>query len=207
VALARPNRRQPSSRAARRADILLALADAAAESVSEGTSFVDLSVERLSRRAGISRASFYLYFEDKGELVRGWYGDLDGRVAGVLTEWWEADHPTPGDLVSGVLSGLAAVYAGQRFVVNAVLDTSAHDPLLREALDDAFQRRTTALRKHIVRGQRAGWVDPELVAATTAPWLVAMIDRVMEQVVAREATDPSLIETGADIVRHTLYTF
>jgi TetR/AcrR family transcriptional regulator, ethionamide resistance regulator len=204
--MAKPNRRQPSSRAARRADILLALADAAAESVCDGTTFVDLSVERLSRQAGISRASFYLYFEDKGELVRGWYDALDGRVSGVLTEWWEADNPT-GELLSGVLSGLAAEYAGQRFVVNAVQETSAHDPLLREALDDAFQRRTVALRKHIARGQRAGWIDSELVAATTAPWLVAMIDRVMEQVAARETSDPSLIETGADIIRHSLYTF
>ncbi|OBH11170.1 hypothetical protein A5695_20040 [Mycobacterium sp. E1747] len=181
------------------------MADAAAESVSEGTTFVDLSVERLSRRGGISRASFYLYFEDKGELVRAWYDALDRRVARVLTEWWEAERPT-GHLLSSVLSRLAAEYAGQRFVVNAVQDTSAHDPLLREALDDAFQRRTTALRKHMVRGQRAGWVDPELVAATTAPWLVAMIDRVMEQVVSRETDDPSLIETGTDIIRHTLYT-
>lgn len=204
--MAKASRRQPSSRAARRADILLALAEATAESVGEGTTFADLSVERLSRRAGISRASFYLYFEDKGELVRGWYDALDGRVADILTEWWETDHPT-GELLSGVLNRLAAEYSGQRSVVNAVQDTSAHDPLLREALDAAFQRRTAALRKHMVRGQRAGWVDSELVAATTAPWLVAMLDRVMEQVVSREANEPSLIETGADIIRHSLYTF
>lgn len=204
--VAKPNRRPVSNRAARRADILLALADAAAQNVGEGTTFVDLSVERLSRRAGISRASFYLYFEDKGELVRGWYDALEGRVSSVLAEWWEADHPT-GELLSAVLHRLAEEYVGQRFVVNAVQDTSAHDPLLRDAIDATFQRRTAALRKHIMRGQRAGWIDSDLAAGTTAPWLVAMIDRVMEQVVSREPNNPSLIETGADIIRHTLYTF
>ena len=30
----------------------------------------ELSVDRLSSEAGISRASFYIYFEDKGHLLR-----------------------------------------------------------------------------------------------------------------------------------------
>jgi AcrR family transcriptional regulator len=203
--MAKPVRRQLSNRAARRADILLALADAAAESVREESTFADLSVERLSRQAGISRASFYLYFEDKGELVRAWYDALASSAEVVLAEWWESERPTS-QLISRVLNELADEYVGRRFIVNAVQDTSAQDPLLRDALDDAFLRRTAALRKHMVRGQRAGWVDAQLVASTTAPWLVAMIDRVMEQVVSRGRSEASLIETGTDIIRHTLYT-
>ncbi|PQM45173.1 hypothetical protein C1Y40_04660 [Mycobacterium talmoniae] len=79
--MSREARRQLPNRAARRVDTLGALADAAAACVDEdNTSFAELSVERLARRAGISRASFYLYFEDKGELVRGWHQEFDAQV-------------------------------------------------------------------------------------------------------------------------------
>ena len=182
-----------------------ALSGAAAECAREGTSFADLSVERLSRRSGISRASFYLYFEDKSELVRGWHHALDLRLEGILAEWWEASPPA-NELISRVMSDLAATYADEQLVVNAIQDMTPNDPLLRGALDDTFQRQTAALRKHLVRGQRAGWVDANLVAATTAPWLIAMLDRVMQQVVAREEVDSALVETGADIIRNALYS-
>ncbi|WP_237156519.1 helix-turn-helix domain-containing protein [Mycobacteroides franklinii] len=64
-------RRQLPNRTARRNDTLAALAVAAA-SCADGnqSSFANLTVDRLARRAGISRASFYIYFEDKAELVR-----------------------------------------------------------------------------------------------------------------------------------------
>lgn len=203
--MTRPERRRLPTRSARRADALRALADAAAALVAEGSTFADLSVDRLSRRAGMSRASFYLYFEDKAELVRGWHHALDARLDDVLAEWWEATRPGA-DLILRVLTELTSVHRDERFVVHAIQDLGARSPLLRRTRDDAFQRRATALRRHMVRGQRAGWVDAGLAAATTAPWLMAMVDRVMQQVVPNEAIDGSLLEAGTEIIWKALYS-
>jgi len=38
--------------------------------LDEGESFTEMSVERLVSEAGISRSTFYVYFEDKGDLLR-----------------------------------------------------------------------------------------------------------------------------------------
>ena len=46
------------------------LLDATERLMRDGASFTELSVDRLSTEAGISRASFYIYFEDKGQLLR-----------------------------------------------------------------------------------------------------------------------------------------
>lgn len=117
----------------------------------------------------------------------------------------EATRPGA-DLILRVLTDLASVHRDEHVVVNAIQDLGARSPLLRRTRDDAFQRRATALRRHMVRGQRAGWVDAELAAATTAPWLVAMVDRVMQQVVPNQAIDASLLETGTEIIWKTLYS-
>src|SRR5215212_8226744 len=134
--MTRPPRRRLPNRAARRADILRALADAAKDLVCDGETFADLSVERLSRQAGISRASFYLYFEDKGELFLGWHDLVDESAQEIVEKWWHA----------------------------------------------------------------AGWVDPDIDADTTAAWLTAMVDRVMQLVAPTADDDSDLYLTGADII-------
>lgn len=49
--------------------------------MSAGTSFTELSVDRLTTEAGMSRASFYIYFEDKGHLLRQLAGQVFGDLA------------------------------------------------------------------------------------------------------------------------------
>ncbi len=139
-------------------DTLIALARAATECTGEtNASFAELTIERLARQAGISRASFYLYFEDKAELVRAWNRDLDAQVAATITDWWNTDEPSR-DTVRHVLHQLAVIHRENRIVVAAIQEMSAHDYLLREALIDSFQRKRGKLRAHILRGQKEGWI-------------------------------------------------
>ncbi|WP_083341933.1 TetR/AcrR family transcriptional regulator [Mycobacterium talmoniae] len=203
--MSREARRQLPNRAARRVDTLGALADAAAACVDEdNTSFAELSVERLARRAGISRASFYLYFEDKGELVRGWHQEFDAQVTAGYAEWWNVSSPGR-SAVSGALEELAVIHRRSRTVLAAIQQMTAHDPHLRHERVEAFQRKRGELRRHIMRGQRENWIDADLAPDTTAAWLISMVDRVMQQVVPTCGDATSLIDTGAEIVWRALY--
>ncbi|WP_236743136.1 TetR/AcrR family transcriptional regulator [Mycobacteroides franklinii] len=198
-------RRQLPNRTARRNDTLAALAVAAA-SCADGnqSSFPNLTVDRLARRAGISRASFYIYFEDKAELVRAWNRDLDERVNTVLAQWWPATPPTPYAL-RRMLDQLTDIYRGNRVVLTAIHEMTAHDPLLRQARADSSAIICGALRQHIVRGQQEGWVSDSLQPATTAAWIVSMLERVLQQVVPARQNAMSLLDTGADVIWRTLY--
>lgn len=202
--MTRESRRQLPNRAARRVDTLGALADAAACVDKNNASFAELSVERLARRAGISRATFYLYFEDKGELVRGWHQEFDAQVTARYAEWWNIANPGR-SAVSGALEQLAVIHRGSRTVLAAIQEMTAHDPRLRHERVEAFQRKRGELRRHIARGQREDWIDADLAPDATAAWLISMVDRVMQQVIPSCGDAASLIDTGTEIVWRTLY--
>ena len=63
------------------------------------------------------------------------------------------------------------------------------------------------LRKHIRVGQRAGFIDPELLPAETAGWLTWMAERGMTQLVqhAGKAKLRRLEETFTSILWYALY--
>ena len=63
-------RKPQANRQERRDQIERRLLDATERLMNDGASFTELSVDRLATEAGISRASFYIYFEDKGYLLR-----------------------------------------------------------------------------------------------------------------------------------------
>ncbi|BBB40420.1 TetR family transcriptional regulator [Mycobacteroides abscessus subsp. bolletii BD] len=198
-------RRRLPNRAARRNDTLAALAVAAASCIDQPEStFAALTVDRLARQAGISRASFYLYFEDKAELVRAWNGDLDEKVNTVLAQWWPTKPPYPSAL-RRMLGQLANLYRENRAVLTAIQEMTPHDPLLRQARADSFADKCAALDRHIARGQHDGWCPDSLQPAMTAAWVISMLERVLQHVIPNCHDATSLLDTGADIVWRTLY--
>src|SRR6202012_1748558 len=103
-------RKPQAKRRERREQIERRLLDATERLMRDGASFTELSVDRLSGEAGISRASFYIYFEDKGHLLRR----LAGQVFGDLTEgaqhWWSVAGRHDPDDVRTAMANIIATY-------------------------------------------------------------------------------------------------
>ena len=74
-------RKPQAKRQERREQIERRLLDATERLMADGASFTELSVDRLATEAGISRASFYIYFEDKGHLLRRLAGQVFDDLA------------------------------------------------------------------------------------------------------------------------------
>ena len=81
-------RKPQAKRQERREQIERRLLDATERLMRGGASFTELSVDRLSTEAGISRASFYIYFEDKGHLLRRLAGQVFADLADSAERWW-----------------------------------------------------------------------------------------------------------------------
>src|ERR1700743_4007749 len=93
----------------RRAQMEPRLLDATERLMCDGASFTELSVDRLSTEAGISRASFYIYFEDKGHLLRRLAGQVFADLADSADRWWSgAWRHDPDDGGAGVGAVLAS---------------------------------------------------------------------------------------------------
>ena len=84
----KPQARREQTRQQRREHMERRLMDATERLMRDGASFTELSVDRLSTEAGVSRASFYIYFEDKGHLLRRLAGQVFADLADSAERWW-----------------------------------------------------------------------------------------------------------------------
>lgn len=181
---------------------------AAVETVTEGgESLRDISVARLAKAAGISRATFYIYFADKGDLLQAWFAQIIEESMEAGRAWWQLGAPATQDDLRAALGRLAAVYRPNAARIRAVYDEAAYDPALREQVAGLVSGGIAGLEDHIERGQREGSIDPELLAHETAAWLGWMVERGLRNIVgpAADADVDALIDAHADLVWHTLY--
>src|ERR1700752_2078537 len=84
----KPQASRQQERQRRREQMERQLLDPTERLMRDGAPFTELSVDRLSTEAGISRASFYIYFEDKGHLLRRLAGQVFTDLANAAERWW-----------------------------------------------------------------------------------------------------------------------
>jgi AcrR family transcriptional regulator len=196
------NRRQD-----RREELERRLFAATEELVGQGAGFTELSVERLAAAAGISRSTFYVHFEDKGDLVRRLATTVLTELRDVSSTWWEtAEHADPADLTAAV-TAIVEVYRRRAAAFTIITETAAYDPAVAAELRALMQSIIDATRDAIERGQAAG-VMRRVHPAETAAVLTWMVERAGYQLVrhAEPARDANVIEVLTDIIRTTLYT-
>ncbi|MCB0831432.1 MAG: TetR/AcrR family transcriptional regulator, partial [Solirubrobacterales bacterium] len=87
----------------------LELIEAALNQASAG-SFKDLTVEGITREAGVARSAFYVYFGDKEELLLGALEDLIASHQNRLGRCWLKSDDPRRDIERGIY-GMSRVYA------------------------------------------------------------------------------------------------
>jgi AcrR family transcriptional regulator len=199
--------KKKGDRERRRSDIRERLLAAVEKLAADGESYANVTIERLATTAGLSRATFYIYFEGKGDLLRAWFGEALRELAAACASWLEVG---PGSSQADVRAALARIidsYRARSALMAAVSDEGTQDSSLRDQLSEAIDRSTAALRSQIERGQQEGWIDPDLLPVETAAWAIWMLERGLTQVVPHATDDKvaALVDTLADMGWHTLY--
>lgn len=191
----------------RRAELERRLFAATEELVAEGAGFTELSVERLAAAAGISRSTFYVHFEDKGDLVRRLATTVLAELRDVSSTWWEtAEHADPAGLTEAV-TAIVAVYRRRAPAFTIITETAAYDPTVAGEVRTLMGSIITATRDAIDRGQAAGVMRP-VRPAETAAVLTWMVERAGYQLIrgSEPANDENVVQVLTDIIRTTLYT-
>jgi AcrR family transcriptional regulator len=200
-------RRRPPSRDARRDDVRDRLLAVVERLLAAGEGYTEISIERIVAEAGMARSTFYVYFADKGDLLRAWFGEINGELRAAALGWWQLQPPVAFDDVRSALAGIVHTYRPYTPLMAAVYDTAAYDPAVRELVTVMMAENAAGLRTHVRRGQRAGFVDPTLAPRETAAWLTWMAERGLHQLVrdAGDAEVERLVDAYARIVWNTLY--
>jgi AcrR family transcriptional regulator len=202
-------RKSHGNRAKRRDEVRARLLAVVEELLTKGESYAEISVERLVTEAKLSRSTFYVYFEDKGDLLRAWFDLVIEELDQAAGSWWKLGGDATRDDLRVALSEIVEAYRPHTTLMAALYDMSSYDPTVREQVTTMMSRNAAGLRSHMRRGQKEGWIDPNLLPAETAAWLTWMAERGQHQMV-RTADDKEvgrLIDAYADIVWYTLYAF
>ncbi len=201
--------RRRKTREERRTEVRQRLLEAVDQVIEHGGSYTDVSVERIAAQAGISRATFYAYFPDKGDLLRARFAQSVEELHAATESWWALEPDVTWTAVREALREVVDAYRRHTAVMNAVNDEATYDELVRDDVAAMMRTGIDHLRAHIERGQAGRWIDPGLPPLETATWLMWMGERAHHQLVrfADPADIDSHIDTFTDIVYKTLYCF
>ncbi|WP_205873832.1 TetR/AcrR family transcriptional regulator [Mycobacterium camsae] len=198
---ARQDRRQ------RREHMESRLLEATERLMGDGASFTELSVDRLAGEAGISRASFYIYFEDKGHLLRRLAAAVFDDLAAAGERWWSvADQRDPGDLRAAI-AGIVATYRHHQPVLVALSEMAGYDPATAQTYRDLLTAISQRVHRVIDSGQADGSIRRGLPAAATASALTLMVERACQLNLPGQPAeyDAELTDTLVEIIWAALY--
>jgi AcrR family transcriptional regulator len=200
-------RKPQARRQERRGQIERGLLDATERLMATGASFTELSVDRLATEAGISRASFYIYFEDKGDLLRRLAGQVFDDLADAAGRWWSVSRRRDPADVNAAMTALVASYRRHQPLLVALNEMAAYDPQVGTTYRDILAAISERLAAVIEEGQGDGFIRPELSAATAASTLTWMAERTCQQNLPGrpESYDAELADTLTQIVWGALY--
>jgi AcrR family transcriptional regulator len=162
---------------------------------------------RQATEAGISRATFYVYFENKGQLLRELARQVFGELSEGAHQWWDtADRHDPED-ARGSMASISAIYRRHQTLVTAVIETAAYDPDVAEFYQqmlDAIIGNTEAV---IERGKADGLIRATLPTRETASGLTWLVERTVHQTArfTPPEQDGALAQALSEIIWSTLY--
>jgi AcrR family transcriptional regulator len=178
-----------SSRRQRRDEIRAKIVRSALE-LSERGPFRDLTVDEITRSAGISRSAFYTHFRDKHDLLLGAVEEIAGELYRMADRWWHGEGP-PAKQVRGAIEGVVSVYAEHAGVLRVATEVSTYDDEVRQVWVGLVQRFIDATAEHIYTEQAAGLIPTTLKPEATAESLVWMVERCCYIYLGREERKPA----------------
>src|SRR5271154_6248548 len=156
--------RAGQTRADRRDGIRRELLSIVEQRLLDGENFADIAVERLAADAGMSRTRFYLYFEDKNDLLRAWFADVSKEFATAASSWFDAHDEITPEALRDAISDVVETYRRHTSLMGALENAAANDARTRVVVAMGVDQFATQLQRHIQHAQESGLTDPVLDA-------------------------------------------
>jgi AcrR family transcriptional regulator len=175
--------------------------------MADGTSFSDLSVERLVSTAGVARSTFYLYFADKAAMINALGAKTLKRLYGSGPRAWvrKGADATREEIVAGMRQ-LLEIFLEDEAVMRAVAEASVYDQTVRDSYNGGVEDYARALSRMIRAGRRDGRLR-EVDPVQTAQALAWMTERTVSR--AAPGSPPerldAIAEAMADVFWRTLF--
>lgn len=128
--------------------------------LERGQSFASLTVAQMTQEAGIGRATFYLHFKDKGELVQRLMQRLTQEVVVNAGVWFQGGQVDPRSMQLA-LRGIVTTFKKHAAILSAISDTAPQDRAVAQAHQKMMQALCALSRKAIASARRQGTATPQ----------------------------------------------
>lgn len=200
----RPAKPLQPTREERRLELARYFIDEVTPLLAAGEVYSELSVARMIDAVGISRSTFYGYFDDKSDLLQAMGEDITIDLAEAGARWFELGLPEDRAALRTALRPLFDTYRRHHVLLRAITDAAAYDAGMRALHAGLVERAASGLEEHVARLPAAEPID----ARRTSMWLVWMLERGLYQIVAttgdREAGRQ--LDTVVELIWGVLYT-
>lgn len=171
-----------------------------------GLRYPEISVEKLSAEADLTRTTFYAYFQDKVDLLAAWLQDVHDAAGAAPPGWTARDRaPSRSELRDDIAEALAR-YRRHTAVLAAARDTALFEPRVNAAYRALVRGSADDLSDHIQRGQRGRWISANLPPSEIATWLASMVHRTLSTTPPLDHdADVERLDDYVDIFWNTLY--
>jgi AcrR family transcriptional regulator len=183
------------------------LLEATERLMAGGGNFTALSVEKLCREAGIARSTYYLYFKDKGQLIRELGLTIAGELLQTTWRWWDISSAVTLPQLCRALRETLKIYRQHQAIFASMAEAASYDPEVRAAFDALLEAMTQRSFDAVREGQRRGTIHKDVSQASCMA-LVWMMERVAYHRV-RNGSDADLQQAAkvlANIIWRALYT-
>jgi AcrR family transcriptional regulator len=154
-----------------------ALLHAAETLYLEGQKFSEVSVEALCERAGISRATFYIYFQDKAELISVLAEQVFSELESLGHKWWDVSEAYSFKTLCSTIRSILEAYASHAPIYKLVEETRGYDPVVSDLYKKFMSESVDSIQTALTRAQHGGFARKEATPemATCLHWMVERV--------------------------------
>ena len=204
-----PQRTSPRRRAQRKGDVTEQAILDTAERLLADRSLASIGIDELAAGAGISRPSFYFYFESREAVLRALAERITDELYRTSEVWLRRSDESPADAVRRTIEANLALWRQYGAVMRATVNTRDTDAELRRFWDAVARRFVEATAAQIERERAAGLARPGPPAALPlASVLVGMNERAFHEATLHRpsaAADRELVDTLTHVWLVTVY--
>ena len=198
------------ARAANDADIALSMEErlqlALERLLTRGQTITAIAVDALAREAGIARATFYLHFRDKGELVARLFARVEDEVVGAGGLWFVHAEDARFEDLRAAMARFFDAYMKHHAILAAAAETAPYDSqvaALHKRMLERFVGESKQAVHRIAASGRAHAALPSMVADVLS-WSVNHT-YVQYGKGLHEAEREAFIDSWTHVVWHSIF--
>ena len=153
----------------------------AAEAVFTAKGFGAVTIADVTREAGVSRATFYVYFATKSEVFAALARDVRDQLCAA-----QDVPPTgpPAEVWSAAIAGYLRAWTERIGLLRVMAHQAIDDPAIAALLEEIRAAPTRRHEHFVARLEREGRARPRTTAALTAQAVQGIVERYAELIAA-----------------------